>query len=293
MIRRAQSDVDLGAYVSIWGTVWPDDPVSVEFVRERLQRETERICLLAEVGATTVATGFVGRASDPETRPVGVTVLPAFRRRGLGEALLERCLAHARDLGAAVALGTVREDEPESVGFVLRRGFEVVDRVVALSLDLRTAEPEPFAGQPDGIEIVVLEDARLPQAYEVFTAGAADIPADGQERCSPFDDWVGQLRTHPLTLLALDGDRVVGFADLELRDERLGKLGNNLTTVVRSHRRRGIAEALKRAQIAWARDRGYRTIGTATHVANEPMRCLNEKLGYRSLPALLEVGRPL
>jgi GNAT superfamily N-acetyltransferase len=291
VIRRAVSDADLGAYVSIWGTVWPDDPVSVEFVRERLRRETERVCLLAEIDGSAVATGFVGRASDPETRPVGVAVLSAWRRRGLGDALLARCLAHARDLDAGLAAGTVREDEPESVGFVLRRGFSVVDRVVALSLDLGTAE----LGGPlsDGIEIVELDDARLAEAYEVFTQGAADIPADGQEHCSPFDEWVGQLRTHPLTLLALDGERVVGFADLELRDERTGKLGNNLTTVRRSHRRRGIAEALKRAQIAWAVEHGYRTIGTVTHDANEPMRRLNEKLGFRPLPALLEVGRRL
>jgi GNAT superfamily N-acetyltransferase len=291
VIRRAASDADLVAYVSVWGSVWPDDPVSVEFIRERLRRETERVCLLAEVDGSAVATGFVGRASDPETRPVGVAVLPAWRRRGLGDALLERCLAHARDLDAALAAGTVLEDEPDSVGFVLRRGFSVLDRVVALSLDLAAAAS---AGRPtDGIEIVELDDARLADAYEVFTEGAADIPADGQQRCSPFDEWVGQLRTHPLTLLALDGDRVVGFADLELRDERTGKLGNNLTTVRRSHRRRGIAEALKRAQIAWAVERGYRTIGTATHDANEPMQRLNEKLGYRPLPALLEVGRRL
>ena len=58
---------------------------------------------------------------------------------------------------------------------------------------------------------------------------------------------------------------------------------------VRSHRGRGIAEALKRAQIAWAAEHGYRRIVTATHDANEPMRRLNEKLGYRELPALLDL----
>ena len=40
-------------------------------------------------------------------------------------------------------------------------------------------------------------------------------------------------------------------------------------------------------------ERGYRRVTTASHEANEPMRRLNEKLGYRPLPALLDVSRRL
>jgi mycothiol synthase len=66
-----------------------------------------------------------------------------------------------------------------------------------------------------------------------------------------------------------------------------------MTTVIRSHRGRGVAEALKRTEIAWAAAHGYRQLTTSTHSDNEPMRRLNEKLGYRELPAILDVARPL
>jgi RimJ/RimL family protein N-acetyltransferase len=108
-----------------------------------------------------------------------------------------------------------------------------------------------------------------------------------------FADWLAEIEGDPLSLVALDGGRVVGFAGLEVRNGPAGFLGNVLTSVVRSHRGRGIAEALKRTQIAWAGAHGYRQITTSTHRDNEPMNRLNEKLGFRELPALLDVSRPL
>ncbi len=287
MIRRAETDADLAAYAACWAAVWPEDPISVDFVRERVAREPERLYLLAEEGPHVVATGCVARSSQPGNRPVAVAVLPERRRHGLGGELLDLCLAHARSLEAANAIGWIREDDADAVRFVEKHGFVVTDRVVSLALDLGPGLPLP--APPEGIGITELGEIHLEQAYLVFVAGIADIPASEAAHARPFDDWALQLLTHPLTLVALDGEQVVGYADLELRNALVGLLDNNLTTVRRSHRRRGIAEALKRTQIAWATEHGYRRIVTATHAANEPMRRLNEKLGYHALPAQLDV----
>jgi len=291
MIRRAETDADLAAYAACWEAVWPDDPVSVDFIRERLDREPERLYLLAEEGRDVAAVAAVARSSRDGVRPTLVTVLPDRRRRGLGSRLLDLCLAHARSLGARTALGTVYEDDEESLRFMEARGFVVEDRIVSLSLDLEPGLPAPEP--PQGIEIAELVEPQLPEAHAVFCEGAADIPATEAQGTRPFDEWAEQLPTHPLTLVALDSGRVVGYADLELRSAEHGLLDNNLTTVRRSHRGRGIAEALKRTQIAWASEHGFRRIVTATHDGNEPMRRLNEKLGYRELPALLDVTLPL
>jgi GNAT superfamily N-acetyltransferase len=59
--------------------------------------------------------------------------------------------------------------------------------------------------------------------------------------------------------------------------------------VLRSHRRRGIATALKRAQIAWAAARGYTELVTASVEANDAMRGVNERLGYKLLPGWIVV----
>jgi GNAT superfamily N-acetyltransferase len=266
--------------------------VSVDFILDRLEREPDRLYLNALEGDRVVGTGFVGRSSRPGFRPIAVTVLPERRRRGLGGALLDRCLEHARSAGGATALGTVREDEEDAVSFVLQRGFEVVDRVVALVLELESAmaaAPAP----PPGIRIAELAEAHREDAYAVFCEGVADIPASEPLPAPSFADWVAEVERNLLTVVALDGDRVVGLANLEMRNTPLGVMGNGLTTVARSHRGRGIAVALKQAEVAWAADRGFRQITTATHEANEAMRRVNEKLGYRPQPALLDVARPL
>ena len=292
MIRRAENRADLEAHSACWSAVWPEDVVSVDFILDRIAREPERLYLNALDGDCVIGTGFVGRSSRPGCRPVAVTVLPEQRRRGLGGTLLDRCLEHARSVGGATALGTVREDERTAVAFVLNRGFEVMDRVVSLALDLDPAMATPST-PPEGIRIVELDETHHEDAFAIFCDGVADIPTEEQLSASSFADWITEVERNKLNVIALDGDHVVGFADLEMRNTPLGVMGNGLTTVARTHRGRGIGEALKRAEIAWAAARGFRQITTSTHAANEPMRRLNEKLGYRELPALLDVTRPL
>ena len=95
------------------------------------------------------------------------------------------------------------------------------------------------------------------------------------------------------TLVALDAGGVVGFAGLMRRraDPHLAEHG--LTSVAASHRNRGIATALKRAQLAWASRHGYRELMTSTQAANAPMRAVNEKLGYEPRPAWIRMEASL
>jgi GNAT superfamily N-acetyltransferase len=45
----------------------------------------------------------------------------------------------------------------------------------------------------------------------------------------------------------------------------------------------GVAGAIKRAQVAWAKAQGVETLQTATEVRLTSMRALNERFGYRVL----------
>ena len=56
---------------------------------------------------------------------------------------------------------------------------------------------------------------------------------------------------------------------------------HDMTGVKRAFRGRGIASALKRAEIAWAKREGFRTLETFNNEENAPIRALNEKHGYR------------
>jgi mycothiol synthase len=83
--------------------------------------------------------------------------------------------------------------------------------------------------------------------------------------------------------IALAGQEPVGYAALE----DFGREAHHgLTAVKRSWRRRGIATALKKTQITAAKRAGFRRLVTSSEDRNEPMRALNEKLGYRPEPSL-------
>ena len=83
---------------------------------------------------------------------------------------------------------------------------------------------------------------------------------------------------------------MVGFAGLIGRDSP-GLLEHGLTATRRTHRRRGIATALKRTQIAWASANGYRELITFTQGRNEGMQAINTALGYAEQPAWITMRR--
>ena len=66
-----------------------------------------------------------------------------------------------------------------------------------------------------------------------------------------------------------------------------------MTGVKRSWRGRGIAGALKRAQITWAKEQGYERLATPNELRNEPIRRLNARLGYREAPGRVMMRGPL
>lgn len=92
-------------------------------------------------------------------------------------------------------------------------------------------------------------------------------------------------------VIALEGNEVVGYTAL-----RYGagspEAENRLTAVRRPWRRRGIASALKRAQIEAARAVGIETISTTNDELNVGMRGVNERLGYEPEPERIVVSGP-
>jgi GNAT superfamily N-acetyltransferase len=81
--------------------------------------------------------------------------------------------------------------------------------------------------------------------------------------------------------LALAGDEVVGYAGLQAYGD---VAFHGLTVTRRDWRRRGVAIALKRAEIAAAKRVGFERLLTESEERNEPMRSLNEKLGFVPAP---------
>ena len=89
------------------------------------------------------------------------------------------------------------------------------------------------------------------------------------------------------TFIALVDGEVAGYAKLSLSSSDAKVAHHDMTGVRRAFRGRGIAGALKRAEIAWAKQAGYESLETTNEVRNEPIRRLNERHGYTVQPGVV------
>ena len=120
-----------------------------------------------------------------------------------------------------------------------------------------------------------------PVAQALARVAHADQPGRaGNDIGDGWLDWGFRPHEPESYFIALDGDRVLGYGYLELRDEQWW---HGFLAVAREARGRGIGGAIKRAQIGYARERGLPSLRTATEVRLTGMRDLNHRLGYRPL----------
>ena len=283
-----QSDDELAAMIEVRAQADPDlPPPRLDNLRNNLTGNPDLMYLVARLADAPVGCGFVDVAYD--AAPMHVVVVPPARRRGVGTALLAAVSDRARASGLARLQGEIRASDEESLAFFGRRGFEEVGREVAVTLELTGTDVglEP----PPGVRIVsrAEEPDVVEGMYEVAREAEPDIP--GEDRVRPFDVWRSTEIDRPslrpeLTFVALAGDEVVGYAIL---DTVGGELWHRLTGVKRAWRRRGIATALKRAQIEAATRSGIARLVTSSEERNTAMRSINEALGYRPEPRLSTV----
>jgi GNAT superfamily N-acetyltransferase len=278
VIRVAETRADFDACVAINNAVNPDGPATAE----QLEGSSGAFLVHGDDGYA-----YVDRSSVPGAAFVMVRVREESRRRGVGSALLAAARERARGLEYDSLWGRVREGDAESIRFVVSRGFEEITRDVTVRLEVAPGDGEVAPG------IVELREEHLRGAYEVAAECLPEMALPQHAEAPPFEQWLeGEERRSAVAFVALDGDEVVGYARVHLVPALPERLENGLTAVRKSHRRRGLATALKRAQIAWADGHGYREIVTSMVDGNAAMRAVNERLGYEPLPAWIVVSGP-
>jgi len=118
------------------------------------------------------------------------------------------------------------------------------------------------------------------------------MAASVEPRCSAWSRPIGVTTAAAgvgTTFVAFAGAEVVGYAKLSLSEALPDIAYHDMTGVKRAWRGRGIASALKRAEIAWAIDAGYAKLQTFNEMRNEPIRVLNERHGYVVEPGAIRV----
>jgi GNAT superfamily N-acetyltransferase len=278
-----------------------DEADTVEGYLDWKRQARETVWLLASDGGRDVGTAIgVGGWHSPEGVARGeVRVVAEARGSGVGSALLGEVSGWARGLGYNELTGPVKEDDPTSLAWAARRGFVEVGRNSLLVLDLRAIEA-PRVEPPDGIEIVTW--AERPGAeramYEVAREAYPDVPGEDDAVMAPFEEWLsmdmqGAGDRPDATFLALADGEVVAYAKLSLSRARSAVAMHDMTGVRRAWRGRGVARALKAAEIAWAKESGYERLETQNEERNEPIRRLNERFGYVVTPGSVTVRGPL
>lgn len=162
-------------------------------------------------------------------------------------------------------------------------------------VELELNEANGAVDIPEGIEIVPIEEAHEPGMHSVSIEADADIPTSTPIRTGDLDRWrernLGPLALRKLSFAALVGEEIVGFA---IAGKCVPGIAEHwMTGVKRNWRGRGIAVALKQAQIAAAKAAGLERLRTQNDLANAPMRRVNEKLGYRSRLEWIQFAGPL
>jgi GNAT superfamily N-acetyltransferase len=278
-----------------------DEADTVEGYLDWKRQARETVWLLASDEGRDVGTAIgVGGWHSPEGVARGeVRVVAEARGGGVGAALLGGLSGWARGLGYAELTGPVKEDDPTSLAWAARRGFVEVGRNSLLVLDLRAIEA-PRVEAPDGVEIVTW--AERPGAeramYDVAREAYPDVPGEDDAVMAPFEEWLsmdmqGAGDRPEATFLALADGEVVAYAKLALSRARPTVAMHDMTGVRRAWRGRGVARALKAAEIAWAKESGYERLETQNEERNEPIRRLNERFGYVVTPGAVTVRGPV
>jgi mycothiol synthase len=308
------SDEDYQSLIDIHNALFPDELDLPELLRHRDNARDQNYMLervLAEIDGSPVATASFGESMwtpMPHKFWLYIQVHPDFQRQGIGSAVYDRIVEALADREPRILDSWTREDKTEAVRFLEKRGYVKVMRGQNSRITLSEFDPALFNDvvervNQSGIRIVPLKALmeRDPEwrkkLWELDWVLSQDVPEVDEPRKRGFEVFCRQTFDKPTFFpegffVALDGDEYVGVSMLELNLADRTKLQTDLTGVVRSHRRRGIATALKVNALSKAKSTGVQFVETDNE-ENNPMYALNVKLGFKPTPGWVHMRRDM
>ena len=290
-LRVVTTPADLEAWAELKSRVVPNEPVTAEQLVAT--DEPGRLLLLATRDGRLAGCGIAAPSHFGGRAFVAARVLPEHRRHGVGRELVRALAEHGRALGREGVNGFVDAEDDAALAFAHSYGLEEVDYQLE-QVRFVGAEPEPVV--PAGLVLLALAGCReelLEAAWPVALEGYEDLPLPGPVTY-PFATWLREEATRPDgSFVACEGDEIVGYAGLMEHGNGTASAEHGLTVVRRDRRRRGIARALKQAQLRWAATAGVVELVTWTQKGNEGMQALNASLGYENRSRVLTMQGPL
>jgi GNAT superfamily N-acetyltransferase len=233
-----------------------------------------------------------------------IRVRPRLRRRGIGRALANTALAHARRAGRTTAVIDTRVGTPGEL-FAAALGFTPVLSQVTNLLrmsDVDRSSVQTWAAgaeaKTDGLRLIRWE-AHLPDEFmEAFLDARValdDMPTEDLDvraerptaaMMRQYEDAALDRGVRLYGVSAYDpvAERMAGFTTVHVEGD--SPWANVGTTAVRpDYRGRGLGLWVKAAMLDWLLTREPHVTGhlTGNATANQHMRRINERLGYRVL----------
>jgi mycothiol synthase len=286
-IRPATTEGELDRWLEIRNAIEPQ-PMTRAGLRAERSSINASLDLLAEADGRVVGAGGVawGPISE-ETHGVfiGIWVLPAHRRRGVGGHLYEQLGAFAREGGMERVMSGVLEADTASIQFAENRGLRVDGGGQFGHLDLTGQDSRRPVRSIEGVSVATF--AERPdlerELYELDLLVHPEIPFFAAEPLPSFEAWHATAAGDPgfvaeLSLVAIEAGHAIGAVQVYDAADKTAFIG--MTTVHPSARRRGIARHMKLVLAERARAAGWRRLETFNDGTNARIRALNESLGY-------------
>jgi GNAT superfamily N-acetyltransferase len=232
-------------------------------------------------------------------------VLPEWRRKGIGTALLEYNVERARELAATQqterqrVLGSWSNDRQAGrIALLQKQGFEPVRWFFEMTRDL--SDPIPEVELPEGLEIRPVTDDNIFQVWHADVEAFKDHWGGFDDSDERLKSWMESPTFDPtLWVIAWDGDEVAAGNVNSISHEENAAIGVqrgwlNSVFTRRPWRKRGLANALIARSLQLIKDRGmdYGVLGVD---AENPTGALGlyERNGFKVLERSTAWRKPL
>ena len=303
-----QNDEDYRQAVDIVNAVWVEYPDTVAEWKESDEKRSKAVKrgrFFAELDGQPVGYATYGQSlwiNHPGKLFVSVDVIPEFRNRGVGTALWEHLCKEIEQFDPLRLLASTREDYEQGVRFISKLGFtermrDWESRMDPTSINLADWSRYPQRMAEQGIEIKTVaqlesDPDRDRKLYELEWLIDKDVPSPEPPSQVPFEEfqkvWEFTNLVPDAWFVALDEGEYIGMTNLWTSQADANVLYVGLTGVIRSHRNRGIAMALKLKSVEFALEKGFGEIRTWNETNNKGMLGINNRFGFVRQPAHIE-----
>lgn len=313
MLIRPVQEHDYAQLSEIWKLVYPEDLLS----EKELKHQDESYlapCKFARYVAEQ--NGVILGSSNfeqhqgmyhPQKFFINVWVHPEHEKKGVGGALYEHLWAKLIAFNPLSLRTQVRENQLHAVAFAETRGFQETKRDWQSVLELKHYKPEKFdvLEQKALLKGVVIKSfaefedkAYIEKAFfNCFNDVRQDVPRS--EPATPLSWEFIQTSMYSApdfypegTFLAFLHDEMIGLSQF-WKGESNDDLYTGLTGVKQKARGKGVATALKLRALRFAKTTAAAKVYTENDTKNLEMIAINDKLGFKKLPAWLSVKKEI